>query len=114
SETSSVGMHFDVSKTIVMRSGANIEGVGELGFNHVEGAPFSSFLEGGRVSGQINPQLTAFFQFLLGAHHCCDSTDFAIQPGVGIDYDWNSIVTLRVQLDFRRVFFEGDTEAATR
>jgi hypothetical protein len=114
SETSSVGVHFDVSKTVVERMGANVQGVGELGFNHFDGATFSSFLGGGRVASSINPKLTPFFQFLVGPQHCCDSTDFAIQPGVGIDYDWNPIVTLRVQLDFRRVFFEGDSESATR
>jgi hypothetical protein len=114
SETSSVGAHFDVARQVQQLTNSDVQALGEIGFNHFEGATFSSFLVGGRWTGHVNPKTSPFLQLLLGLNHVSESSDFAIQPGVGVDYAWSPNLTLRAQLDFRRVFFEGSGETATR
>lgn len=113
-ETSSAGLHFDVSKKIVQRTTTSVHGVGEVGVNSFDSSTISSFMGGGRIATEINPKMSPFFQFLFGAQHCCDSTDVAFQPGIGFDYAWLAKLTLRAQLDFRRVFFEGGSRSETR
>jgi hypothetical protein len=69
---------------------------------------------GGRIAGRINPKISPFFQFLVGGQSCCDSTDFAFQPGFGVDYARWPKITIRKQLDFRRVSFETESRSETR
>ena len=113
-ETSNAGAHFDVSQKIVMRTSSSISWVGEFGFNSFDAGTIVGYMGGGRIDGQINPMMSAFFQFLAGAQHCCSSTDFAFQPGLGFDYARWPNVTIRTQLDFRRVFFESGSRSETR
>jgi hypothetical protein len=49
-----------------------------------------------------------------GVQHCCGSTDFAFQPGLGFDFARWPNITIRTQLDFRRVFFESNSRSETR
>ena len=113
-ETSGAGAHFDVSRKLVERTTTRVFAVGEVGFNTFDSGTIASFLGGGRVAAQINPKMSPFFQFLFGAQHCCDSTDLAFQPGIGFDYAWLAKVTVRAQIDFRRVFYDGGSESETR
>jgi hypothetical protein len=113
-ETSNAGAHFDVSQNIIEKPGSSISWVGEFGFNSFENETITGYLGGGRIAGQINPRMALFFQFLAGAQHCCDSTDFAFQPGLGFDFARWPNITIRTQLDFRRVFFESNSRSETR
>lgn len=102
-DTSAAGVHIDVAKPFAMLSG-----VGEIGFNHFEGATISSFMAGGRwalprgTSSKIEPSV----QVLLGAWHCCGETDLAIQPGLLVDYPYSMKVKIRGQVDLRHIFFD--------
>jgi hypothetical protein len=113
-ETSSAGAHFDISQKVIVRTSSSISWVGEIGFNSFDTGTIAGYLGGGRIDGQINPKLSPFFQFLAGAQHCCGSTDFAFQPGLGFDYARWPNITIRTQLDFRRVFFESGSKSETR
>jgi hypothetical protein len=113
-ETSSAGAHFDVSQKIIVRTSTSISWVGEVGFNSFDAGTIVGYMGGGRIDGQINPKMSPFFQFLAGAQHCCGSTDFAFQPGLGFDYARWPNITIRTQLDFRRVFFESGSRSETR
>jgi hypothetical protein len=113
-ETSSAGAHFDISQKVIVRTSSSISWVGEIGFNSFDAGTIAGYLGGGRIDGQINPKMSSFFQFLAGAQHCCGSTDFAFQPGLGFDYARWPNITIRTQLDFRRVFFESGSKSETR
>lgn len=113
-ETSSAGAHFDLSQNVIERTSSSISWVGEFGFNSFENETIMGYLGGGRIAGQINPRMWLFFQFLAGAQHCCGSTDFAFQPGLGFDFARWPNITIRTQLDFRRVFFESNSRSETR
>lgn len=82
--------------------------VGDLGLNHFDGANVTSFLGGVRVAGMAGEKASVFGQFLIGAEHCCGSTDLAFQPGVGVDIPLTPTLNFRFQLDFRTVRFAGN------
>ena len=67
----------------------------------------TSYLGGVRVAIPGNANVHPFAQFVLGAEHCCSSTDFALQPGVGVDIPINPTLNFRAQIDFRTVRVDG-------
>ncbi|MGE3511025.1 MAG: hypothetical protein AB7N65_19310 [Vicinamibacterales bacterium] len=107
-EASNVGLHFDVAKRFIEGNNMSVAGVGEIGFNHFENFTLSNYLGGVRFSGNYSRRFSPFAQFLLGAEHCCDTTDFAIQPGVGIDFPWSTRFAIRGQVDWRHVYTDLD------
>jgi opacity protein-like surface antigen len=106
-DTSSAGAHFDIAKNVGM-----IDVVGEVGFNHFDGVTVSSYLAGGRWAFKAsNPKVAPFVQVLLGAaHYGADdfgSTEFALQPGIGVDFATSNAFKIRGQYDYRRIFSDG-------
>ena len=95
--------------------------VGELGFSRdsENDVSFGIWQFGGgiRWTWRANPKFAPYGQFLLGAAHSslsddndnfeASSTDFMLQPGVGVNYVINPAVNVFGQLDLRRVHF-GD------
>jgi hypothetical protein len=78
-----------------------------------------SFLGGPRFVGRANPKITPFAQILLGAARASEShadedelddstTEFALQPGGGVDVWLRPNVGLRVGGDYRRIFTEDE------
>lgn len=106
--TSNVGVHFDVAQRFLRGNSMNVSGVGEIGFNHFEDATLQSYLGGVRFAGSYSRRFQPFAQVLLGAEHCCDSTNFAIQPGFGIDIPWRPAFAIRGQVDWRHVYSDFD------
>ncbi len=102
------GFTLDYSQPVVSNDGVSVAAVGDFGLNKFDGATATSYLGGVRVLGNVSEQVGVFGQFLLGAEHCCDSTEFAFQPGFGIDIAINPQVNFRAQVDFRTVRFEGE------
>ena len=113
-ETSSAGAHFDLSQNVIEKTSTKISWVAEFGFNNFDNDTVLGYLGGGRIAGEINPRMSAFFQFLAGAQHWNGATDFAFQPGLGFDFARWPKITIRTQLDFRRVFFESGSQSETR
>lgn len=103
SQTSNVGLHVDVAKRFLQGRKMNVAGVGEIGFNHFEDATLSSYLGGVRFAGNYSRKFQPFAQVLLGVEHCCSATNFAIQPGAGIDIPWKPQFAIRGQVDWRHV-----------
>ncbi len=110
SEASNVGVHFDVAKRFLRGESMNVSGVGEIGFNHFENFTLSNYMGGIRFAGNYSSKFSPFAQVLLGVEHCCSSTEFAIQPGVGIDFPWKPQFAIRGQVDWRHV--NGDLDDA--
>lgn len=98
--------------------------VGEVGGNYKsEGLPgiaavtlrTHSFLAGPRFAGGRTARLVPFVQMLLGAARVsaavdvlgvtvsASQTQFALQPGAGVDMMFTDRVGVRVQSDFRRI-----------
>ena len=91
--------------------------VGELGFSRDSDNDVSfgiwQFGGGIRWTWRANPKFAPYGQFLLGAAHSsvsddasgfeASSTDFMIQPGVGVNYAINPRINVFGQLDLRRV-----------
>ena len=106
-ETSAVGAHFDVAKSLGI-----VDVVGEIGFNHFDGGTPVSYSGGLRYNiatgaGAAKP----FVQFLLGGWSCCDVTEFMIQPGVGVDIGTGRGFDIRVGYDYRQLFFDPSESA---
>jgi hypothetical protein len=105
--TSNAGFHLDVAKGQAPHS----SWVGEFGINHFFKSTVSSYMGGarfpmGKASGGYKP----FVQLLAGAYHCnaCDSTDFALQPGLGVDVQPKKHnFKIRGQFDIRHVFVKN-------
>jgi len=97
---------------------------GEIGGNYktvdVIGTDVSlsvhSFLVGPRLAARTNPAFTPFVHVLDGAARGSASvlgqsesaTDFALQPGGGVDFWVRENVGVRAGADYRRVFSEGE------
>jgi hypothetical protein len=58
---------------------------------------------GVRFAGSYSRKFQPFAQVLIGAEHCCSSTHFAVQPGIGVDIPWRRAFALRAQVDWRHV-----------
>jgi hypothetical protein len=108
SAASNVGLHFDVAKRFLEGAKMSAAGVGEIGFNHFEDVTVSSYMGGIRFAGNYSQSFAPFAQLLLGSEHCCNNTNFAIQPGVGVDFAWKRQMALRVQVDWRHITQEFD------
>src|SRR5262245_33661813 len=106
-ETSSAGAHFDLSQNVIEKTSTKISWVAEFGFNNFDNDTVLGYLGGGRIAGEINPRMSAFFQFLAGAQHWNGATDFAFQPGLGFDFARWPKITIRTQLDFHREFIDN-------
>jgi hypothetical protein len=104
--TSHEGAHFDVASTW-KRDQPFIGPVGEVGFDHFDGATIVSLMGGVRVRANTDHFVLPYAQFVVGLYHCgvCDANDFALQGGGGVDFRTASPnVRIRVQVDIRRVF----------
>lgn len=102
-EASNLGAHFDVAKRFLRGDDLAVSALGEFGFNHFENFTLSSYAGGIRFASTSSAKLSPFVQILMGAEHCCGSTEFAIQPGGGLDFPWKQQFAVRVQADWRHV-----------
>jgi hypothetical protein len=107
-DTSVAGAHFDLAGT-VKRDVPFLGIVGEIGVNHFDNATVSSYMGGARLRiPNLTPSVLPFAQIVLGLYHCgaCNTNDFAIQGGAGLDFKVSSsdIIRVRAQLDIRHVF----------
>jgi len=103
---SNAGAHVDVASTI-KRDVPFIGPVGEFGFNHFDGGTVVDVMGGLRIRANTRYFVLPFAQALAGLYHCgvCDTNDFALQFGGGVDFRTGSPnVRVRVQFDYRRVF----------
>jgi len=106
--TSHAGAHFDLATTVT-RSLPYLVALGEVGFNHFEGATVSSVMGGVRLRfPNASPTVLPFAQVIVGLYHCCGINDFAIQPGGGVDFKVSPDYRIRVQVDLRHVFDRFD------
>lgn len=96
------GVTFDLAQTIYTVNKVMIGGVGDLSFNHFDGATAQSYMGGVRVSAKA-PRVVPFAQFTVGVEHCCGSSDFAFAPAFGVDVPINAMLSVRAQIDFRTV-----------
>lgn len=104
-DTSNGGFHADVSKG--PRNGINW--LGEVGLNHFFRRTVTSYQGGVRLP-MGEKYYTPFVQILAGIYHCnaCDSTDFSLQPGFGVDFrPKGRSFEVRAQFDVRHVFIKG-------
>ena len=85
--TSHAGPHFDVASTF-KRDVPFIGPVGEVGFDHFNGATVSSVMGGIRLRPGNDRQVLPYAQVLFGLYHCgvCGTNDVAIQGGGGVDF----------------------------
>ena len=108
--TSNAGAHFDVASTF-KRDIPFIGPVGEVGFNHFDGATVSSVMGGARIRIPANDRrFLPYAQLIVGLYHCgaCNVNDFALQGGGGVDFRVtdNRNFRIRAQVDVRHVFDE--------
>ena len=105
-----VGFNVDYSKAFVGNDQVALAAVGEFGLNRFDEGDVTatSYLGGVRVQGALANRVLPFGQFLIGAEHCCDATNLALQPGFGVDIAIGPRVNLRAQVDFRNVRYEDD------
>lgn len=87
---------------------ATVGFVGDFGLNRSNGVTVTSYLGGVRVGIPGNAKVHPFAQFVIGAEHCCSTTNFALQPGVGVDIPINPTLNFRAQIDFRTVRVDGN------
>ena len=117
-----VGMNFNGWIASATGNLSPIFGItGEIGGSYRSIDPFGngndllvtlhSFLAGPRVNLRAATKVTLFGQFLVGAHRFglegASATDFAIQPGVGVDFWTAPNVAVRLGADYRRTFRSG-------
>lgn len=89
---------------------------GEVGGNYgsVSEIDFSShsFMVGPRLSARPSPTVTPFFHVLFGAERFSlldeSFTNFALQPGGGVDFFTTPTFAFRVGADYRRIFMDDD------
>jgi len=104
--TSNAGAHFDVASTF-KRDVPFVGPVGEVGFNHFDGATVVNVMGGLRIRANTDYFVLPFAQGLVGLYRCgaCNINDFALQLGGGVDFRTGSPnIRVRVQFDYRRVF----------
>lgn len=104
------GLFVDIAVPVSSTRTISIGAVGDFGFNRFTDGDVSitSYLGGVRFTGLSSDRIRPFGQFLIGMEHCCGGTDFAWQPGGGLDVVINEILNFRAQYDFRVVRFEGE------
>jgi hypothetical protein len=101
------GITIDYSNVKPSTDKATVGFVGDFGLNHFDGATVTSYLGGVRVGIPGSARVHPFAQFVLGAEHCCGDSNFAFQPGVGVDIPINPTLNFRAQIDFRTVRVDG-------
>lgn len=101
------GITVDYSNVKAAADKATVGFVGDFGLNHFDGATVTSYMGGVRVGIPGNAKVHPFAQFVLGAEHCCGDSNFALQPGVGVDIPINPTLNFRAQIDFRTVRVDG-------
>jgi hypothetical protein len=111
--TAPFGVTTDFSRKVMSLSGDGCL-VGEFSFSHFTGASVMTFMGGFRAAERIAPKVKVFGQFLAGALHVFGETDFAVQPGGGVDVAVNPRFDLRIRLDFPIDFFDGGHQTGKR
>lgn len=94
--------------------GGNYKGIEVLGAD--VDLSVHSFMAGPRLTVRSSAGVTPFAQLLVGAARLSgdvlgigdSSTEFALQPGGGVDIWLSSRAGIRVGADYRRVFVEDD------
>src|SRR5688572_7421837 len=109
SSSTGAGVTVDYAYPIVPLTQGAVSVVGDFGLNKFDGATVTSYLAGLRVRANLNSRVAPFGQFLVGVERCCDSTETALQPGVGVDFAINPTLNFRAQVDFRTVRAEGES-----
>lgn len=113
--TASVGGFFNRSFGVVGEVGGNYATISVLDTD-LNISEFS-FMGGPKYAARVNPKVTPFAQFLVGGVRLSGAllgvseseTDFAIQPGAGVDVGLAPNLALRLQGDYRMVRSDGDT-----
>jgi hypothetical protein len=117
-DDSATGAAVDVVQNFAVRSWLAIGAVGDFGIHRysdgIVDINVTSFMGGVRFTSFAGNRVQPFGQVLAGAERCCGSTDFAWQPGGGVDLVASAVVNLRAQVDFRIVRFEGQSFNETR
>jgi hypothetical protein len=112
-ENSSLGAHGDVAKSF-----GSVAVLGELGANHFDQATVITLAPGVRyaLGTGTDSKIRTSVQAVFGLWHCsaCDVNASFLQPGVLVDYVRSSSLTLRLQFDVRRIFFDFGGETAER
>ena len=111
-ENSSLGGHGEVARSL-----GSIAALGEIGVNHFDQATVITVAPGVRYRfAPATSKLQPSVQAVAGLWHCaaCEVNEFFLQPGVLVDYARSSALTLRVQFDVRRIFFDFGGETAER
>ena len=111
----SVGGYFNPAVGVVAEVGGNYTTVTVLGTS-VSVSEFS-FMAGPKFAAHANPRVTPFGQFLVGGTHVSggalglsvSETDFALQPGAGVDVALTPSVGLRLEGDYRAIYSNGST-----
>ena len=98
-----------------IRTSGNLETsvVGEFGLQFFDGFTQKALLGGVRFASTKEAKAKPFGQVLLGGFFCCDSSNFAMQFGGGVDVPLTNW-TLRLQFDIPIDFIEDDTKAGFR
>jgi len=88
------------------------------GSNDSVGVDLNLFQGGVRVTGTTDAKIKPFAQFLLGGAHfsgdVSPETDFVMTFGGGVDFHVSGRTNVRAQVDIPVIFFEGDSDSATR
>ena len=111
----SVGGFFNDSFGVVAEVGGNYSTVTVIGTS-VSISEFS-FMAGPKFASHASPAVTPFGQVLLGGARVSGSvlgfsgstTDFALQPGAGVDIAITPNVGFRLEGDYRAIFSNGST-----
>jgi len=111
--TAPFGVTTDYSRKVMHLSGDGCL-VGEFSFSHFTGASVTTFMGGFRAAERVAPNVKVFGQFLAGMLHSFGETDFAVQPGGGVDITVNPRFDVRIRLDFPIDFFDGLHQTGTR
>jgi hypothetical protein len=128
-ESVPLGFNFDVAYPIMNQ----LSVVGEVGWSHDSESEFGidaslnavNFGAGIRWSGNYDPRFTPFAQVILGAQRDSYSvegfeefddstTNFILQPGGGVSFKLNDMWGVFGQVDYRRIFYEGEGTNAFR
>jgi opacity protein-like surface antigen len=108
-DDTATGFWVDLVKNFKTTDTIGLGAVGDFAFHRFEGdVNITSYMGGFRVTGLGSARVRPFGQFLVGVESCCDSTEFAWQPGGGVDIVLTDKVNFRAQYDFRVVRFEGE------
>jgi hypothetical protein len=93
---------------------ATLSWVGDVSFHKGDGTTASMYQGGVRYTAAANDKVNVFGQFMLGAWHCCEFTDFVLTPGGGVTVVLNPKWNFLAQVDFPLVQDEFDNFTETR